>query len=154
MDITSRAVSLPMGLPTAGAVFVMAGFLKLLIMCFPYSGEGGSPLAVLAVSLLQPDRWSALTMPFLASLTTVHAAPSLTPPPHVACSAHVPAPLKQAEMAIMMFIQGRADLGLWGALKAIPLALGLAAAAKAIVDRQLHKRCALGRMGRSGGPGG
>lgn len=27
-----------MGVPTAGAVFVMAGALKLLIMCFPYSG--------------------------------------------------------------------------------------------------------------------
>ena len=33
-----RAVSLPIGLPTAGAVFVMAGALKLLIMCFPFTG--------------------------------------------------------------------------------------------------------------------
>lgn len=40
VDITSRAVSLPMGLPTAGAVFFMAGFLKILVMCFPFSGAG------------------------------------------------------------------------------------------------------------------
>ena len=39
VDITTRAVSLPFGVPTAGAVFFMAGFLKILIMCFPYSGK-------------------------------------------------------------------------------------------------------------------
>lgn len=46
VDITSRAVSLPFGVPTAGAVFFMAGFLKVLIMCFPYSG-GADTIAYL-----------------------------------------------------------------------------------------------------------
>lgn len=45
-----------------------------------------------------------------------------------------------AEMAVMMFIHGRADLGIGAALKAIPLALALAAAAKAVVDRRLQSR--------------
>ncbi len=45
-----------------------------------------------------------------------------------------------AEMAIMMWIQGRAELGVTAALKGIPLALALAAAAKAIVDRRLQQR--------------
>ncbi|KAL4858939.1 N-lysine methyltransferase setd6 [Chlorella vulgaris] len=76
-----RVVSIPAGLPTAGAVFFLAGALKVIIMCFPYS-----------------------------------------------------------EMAIMMFLQGRADLGLTAALKAIPIALGIAALAKAIVDRELQGR--------------
>lgn len=40
----------------------------------------------------------------------------------------------------MMFLQGRADLGLTAALKAIPIALGIAALAKAIVDRELQGR--------------
>ena len=31
------AVAVPAGLHTAGAVFVLAGFLKILIVCFPYS---------------------------------------------------------------------------------------------------------------------
>ncbi|PSC69866.1 hypothetical protein C2E20_6629 [Micractinium conductrix] len=35
---------------------------------------------------------------------------------------------------------GRSDLGVWGAIKAAPVALALAGAAKAIVDRGLHKR--------------
>jgi hypothetical protein len=47
-------------------------------------------------------------------------------------------------MAIMMYVQGRADLGMGAALKAIPLALGLAVAAKALVDRQLQTRWVLG----------
>jgi hypothetical protein len=59
------------------------------------------------------------------------------------CYAVLPA----AEMAIMMYVQGRADLGMGAALKAIPLALGLAVAAKALVDRQLQTRWVLG--GRS-----
>lgn len=42
-------MSLPYGVPTAGAVFIMAGFLKLLIMCFPYSPMAiGMYLAVCA----------------------------------------------------------------------------------------------------------
>ncbi|KAL4428473.1 hypothetical protein ABPG75_002562 [Micractinium tetrahymenae] len=76
-----RAISLPVGLPTAGAVFVAAGVLKLVIMCFPWS-----------------------------------------------------------EVSIMMFVHGRADLGVWAALKALPIAAALAAAAKVIVDRGLQKR--------------
>lgn len=40
----------------------------------------------------------------------------------------------------MMFVHGRADLGVLAAIKAIPIALALAAAAKAIVDRGLQKR--------------
>lgn len=43
-------------------------------------------------------------------------------------------------MAVMMYMNGRADLGVMAALKAIPFALALAAAAKTVVDRQLHKR--------------
>ena len=42
----------------------------------------------------------------------------------------------------MMYLRGRADLGLAAALKAVPLALGLAAAARAIVDRRLQSKCA------------
>lgn len=62
VDITSRAVSLPFGVPTAGAVFFMAGFLKVLIMCFPYSGgwllpsvicSGAAQLAMPWISLWQ-----------------------------------------------------------------------------------------------------
>lgn len=40
----------------------------------------------------------------------------------------------------MMWMRGRAELGVVGALKAIPLALALAAAAKAIVDRRLQTK--------------
>ncbi|KAL4439196.1 hypothetical protein ABPG77_004098 [Micractinium sp. CCAP 211/92] len=76
-----RAISLPVGLPTAGAVFVAAGVLKLVIMCFPWS-----------------------------------------------------------EVSILMFAHGRADLGVWAALKALPIAAALAAVAKVIVDRGLQKR--------------
>lgn len=39
-----------------------------------------------------------------------------------------------------MFVHGRADLGVWAALKALPVAAALAAAAKLIVDRGLQKR--------------
>ncbi|PRW44489.1 small GTP-binding [Chlorella sorokiniana] len=81
VDITSRTVSLPFGVPTAGAVFFMAGFLKVLVMCFPFS-----------------------------------------------------------EMAVMMYVHGLADLGIWAAIKAIPLALALAGVAKLIVDRRLQSR--------------
>lgn len=77
---------MPAGLRTAGAVFVLAGFLKILIVCFPYS-----------------------------------------------------------TMAISMYLQGRADLGTWAALKMIPLALGTLALAKVIVDRRLHLRPWFGR---------
>ena len=42
----------------------------------------------------------------------------------------------------MMYVQGLADLGVWAAIKAIPLALALAGAAKFIVDRRLQTRCA------------
>lgn len=30
-------VSVPLGVPSAGAVFVLAGFLKLLVMCMPFT---------------------------------------------------------------------------------------------------------------------
>ena len=70
-----------MGLPTAGAVFFLAGFLKLLIMCFPYS-----------------------------------------------------------PMSVAMFLTGRAELGPIAVLKMMPLALGLAALAKTIVDGNLLER--------------
>lgn len=46
-----------------------------------------------------------------------------------------------AEMAVTMYVQGLADLGIWAAIKAIPLALALAAAAKFVVDRRLQTRC-------------
>lgn len=39
-----------------------------------------------------------------------------------------------------MYVQGLADLGIWAAIKAIPLALALAAAAKLVVDRRLQTR--------------
>ena len=72
-------------------------------------------------------------------LHTTAAAP--THPPHP----HHPA----AEMAVMMWVRGRADLGLTAVLlKALPLALGLAALAKAVVDRGLHLRFALGVCGK------
>jgi hypothetical protein len=45
-----------------------------------------------------------------------------------------------AEMAVMMYLKGRAELGITAALKAIPIALAIAAAAKAIVDRGLQNR--------------
>ena len=41
-------------------------------------------------------------------------------------------------MAIMMWVQGRADLGLVGALKALPLALGLGLGAERLVRRLLR----------------
>lgn len=43
-------------------------------------------------------------------------------------------------MAISMFVQGKADLGTWAALKMIPVALGILALAKSLVDRQIHER--------------
>lgn len=43
-------------------------------------------------------------------------------------------------MAISMFLQGRADLGTWAAVKMLPVALGLLALAKAIVDKGIHER--------------
>lgn len=43
-----------------------------------------------------------------------------------------------------MYLKGRADLGIGAALKAIPLALAMAAGAKAIVDNRLHTRWAGG----------
>eukprot|EP00887_Chlorella_sp_A99_P004901 scaffold4.g4901.t1 len=78
----ARAVALRrVGVPTAGAAFFLAGFLKLLIMCFPYS-----------------------------------------------------------PMSVAMFVTGRADLGVAAVVKMLPLALALAAGAKALLDRGLHKR--------------
>jgi len=65
----------------AGAVFVLAGFLKILIVCFPFS-----------------------------------------------------------TMAISMYFQGLCDLGYLAALKMMPLAIGILALAKAIVDRKLQER--------------
>ncbi len=65
----------------AGEVFVLAGFLKILIVCFPFS-----------------------------------------------------------TMAISMYFQGLCDLGYWAALKMFPLAIGILALAKVIVDRKLHER--------------
>jgi hypothetical protein len=62
----------------------------------------------------------------------------------LSCAAVLLSVLPAAEMAIMMYVQGRADLGMGAALKAIPLALGLAVAAKALVDRQLQTRWVLG----------
>ncbi len=43
----------------------------------------------------------------------------------------------------MMYVHGLADLGIWAAIKAIPFALALAAAAKFIADRKLQNRCAV-----------
>ena len=65
----------------SGEVFVLAGFLKILILCFPFS-----------------------------------------------------------TMAISMYFQGLCDLGYWAALKMFPLAIGILALAKIIVDRKLHER--------------
>lgn len=42
-------------------------------------------------------------------------------------------------MAISMFLQGRADLGTWAAIKMLPIALGLLALAKSVVDRGIHE---------------
>lgn len=39
-----------------------------------------------------------------------------------------------------MFIQGKADLGTWAALKMIPIALGVLSLAKVLVDRKIHER--------------
>jgi hypothetical protein len=77
----SSALAIPTGLRSAGAVFILAGFLKILILCFPFSS-----------------------------------------------------------MAISMFVQGKADLGTWAALKMIPIALGVLSLAKVLVDRKLHER--------------
>lgn len=68
-------------IPPAGAIFILAGFLKILIVCFPFS-----------------------------------------------------------TMAISMYLQGRADLGFWAALKMFPMAIGFLALAKTIVDKKLNKR--------------
>ena len=65
----------------AGEVFVLAGFLKILIVCFPFS-----------------------------------------------------------TMAISMYFQGLCDLGYWAAIKMFPLAIGMLALAKVIVDRRIHER--------------
>lgn len=65
----------------AGEVFVLAGFLKILIVCFPFS-----------------------------------------------------------TMAISMYSQGLCDLGYWAALKMFPIAIGMLALAKVVVDRRLHER--------------
>lgn len=43
-------------------------------------------------------------------------------------------------MAISMFIQGKADLGTWAAIKMIPIALGVLSLAKILVDRKFHER--------------
>lgn len=77
----SSTFAIPAGLRSAGAVFVLAGFLKILILCFPFSS-----------------------------------------------------------MAISMFIQGKADLGNWAAVKMIPIALGVLSLAKVLVDRKIHER--------------
>jgi hypothetical protein len=82
-DRSSRggAVAIPEGLKTAGSVFVLAGFLKILIVCFPFS-----------------------------------------------------------TMAVSMYFQGLFDLGTWAAIKMMPLAVGILALAKAIVDRKIHEK--------------
>ncbi len=74
-------ISLPFGVPTAGSVFFLAGFLKLLIMCFPY-----------------------------------------------------------APISVSMYLTGRADLGYMAVLNMLPVALGLVALAKYLVDSGLHER--------------
>jgi hypothetical protein len=78
---SNKAIAIPDGLRTAGSVFVLAGFLKILIVCFPFS-----------------------------------------------------------TMAVSMYFQGRADLGTLAAAKMIPLAIGILALAKTIVDRKWHER--------------
>lgn len=78
---SAAALAVPAGFRTAGAVFVLAGFLKILIVCFPYS-----------------------------------------------------------TMAISMYLHGRAELGIIGAMKMIPIALAILAGAKVIVDKRLHLR--------------
>lgn len=77
----SGAVAIPEGLKTAGSVFVLAGFLKILIVCFPFS-----------------------------------------------------------TMAVSMYFQGLFDLGTWAAIKMMPLAIGIVALAKIIVDKKIHER--------------
>ena len=76
-----RSVAIAQMGQRAGEVFVLAGFLKILIVCFPFS-----------------------------------------------------------TMAISMYFQGLCDLGYWAALKMFPLAIGILALAKVIVDRKLHER--------------
>lgn len=75
------AVAIPEGLKTAGSVFVLAGFLKILIVCFPFS-----------------------------------------------------------TMAVSMYFQGLFDLGTWAAIKMMPLAIGIMALAKVLVDRRMHEK--------------
>lgn len=43
-------------------------------------------------------------------------------------------------MAVSMYFQGLADLGTVAAVKMIPLAIGILALAKTIVDRKIHER--------------
>jgi hypothetical protein len=52
-------VSLPYGTPTAGAVFLLAGFLKLLVMCFPLT-----PIAIAMYMTGRVDLgyWAVLKM--------------------------------------------------------------------------------------------
>jgi hypothetical protein len=78
---SGRSVAITQPGQRAGEVFVLAGFLKILIVCFPFS-----------------------------------------------------------TMAISMYFQGLCDLGYWAALKMFPLAIGILALAKVIVDRKLHER--------------
>ena len=43
-------------------------------------------------------------------------------------------------MAISMFLQGRFDLGVWAAAKMIPIALGILAIAKILVDKRVYDK--------------
>lgn len=63
------AVSIPAGVPPAGAVFVLAGFLKLMIMCFPFSTmaismylQGRADLGAWAVLRMLPAALAILAL--------------------------------------------------------------------------------------------
>jgi hypothetical protein len=66
---TGNAIAVPAGLRTAGAVFVLAGFLKLLILCFPYSSmaismylQGRADLGTWAVLKMLPFALGVLAL--------------------------------------------------------------------------------------------
>lgn len=64
-DRSSRggAVAIPEGLKTAGSVFVLAGFLKILIVCFPFSTMA---VSMYFQGLFDLGTWAAIKMMPLA----------------------------------------------------------------------------------------
>ena len=56
---SNQAVAIPEGLRTAGSVFVLAGFLKVLIICFPFSTMA---ISMYFQGLCDLGTWAAIKM--------------------------------------------------------------------------------------------